>query len=71
MRTLIDITGSQVEALEEIARTEKRSRAAVIRAAIDDYVSRHRQAQNGDAFGLWGQGRVDGVDYQEKARSEW
>jgi len=71
MRTLIDITELQVQALEEIARTEKLSRAAVIRAAIDDYVQRRRRVEIDDAFGLWGEGGTDGLTYQEKVRSEW
>ncbi|CAN7280345.1 ribbon-helix-helix protein, CopG family [Pararhizobium sp. LjRoot238] len=71
MRTLIDITERQVQALEDIAKAEKLSRAAVIRAAIDDYVLRHRRAEGDNAFGLWGEHAVDGLEYQEKVRSEW
>jgi predicted transcriptional regulator len=71
MRTLIDITDLQVQALEEIAKTENLSRAAVIRAAIDDYVQRRRRVEIDDAFGLWGAGGMDGLTYQEKVRSEW
>lgn len=71
MKTLIDIAEPQIKALEEIARTENRSRAAVIRAAIDDYLSRRANHNNGDAFGLWGDRKIDGLDYQEKIRSEW
>lgn len=71
MRTLIDITELQVQALEEIAKTEKLSRAAVIRAAIDDYVQRRRRVDINDAFGLWGESGVDGLTYQDKVRSEW
>ncbi len=71
MRTLIDITELQVQALEEIARKEKLSRAAVIRAAVDDYIQRRRRVEIDDAFGLWGDGGIDGLSYQEKVRSEW
>ncbi|WP_426231452.1 CopG family transcriptional regulator [Pararhizobium sp. DWP3-4] len=71
MRTLIDITELQVQALEDIARTEKLSRAAVIRAAIDDYIQRRQRIDINDAFGLWGESAVDGLSYQEKVRSEW
>lgn len=71
MRTLIDITELQVQALEDIAKTEKLSRAAVIRAAIDDYVFRRRRVDGGDAFGLWGRSAIDGLSYQENVRSEW
>ncbi len=71
MRTLIDITELQVQALEDIARAEKLSRAAVIRAAIDEYVQRRHRVDISDAFGLWGKGGMDGLSYQEKVRSEW
>jgi hypothetical protein len=30
-----------------------------------------RDNQEGDAFGLWGKRKVDGLAYQEKARREW
>ena len=71
MRALIDMTDAQVEALDTIARRERQSRAALIRAAIDDYLDRHHREQVEDGFGLWGQRKVDGLAYQEKARSEW
>ncbi|WP_349436514.1 CopG family transcriptional regulator [Pararhizobium sp. A13] len=71
MRTLIDITERQVQALEDIAKSKKLSRAAVVRAAIDDYVRRHRRIENDNAFGLWGGDGMDGLEYQEKVRSEW
>ncbi|MBP1858784.1 ribbon-helix-helix protein, CopG family [Rhizobium herbae] len=68
---MIDITELQVQALEDIAKAEKLSRAAVIRAAIDEYVLRRNRAETNEAFGLWGDGGMDGLSYQEKARSEW
>jgi metal-responsive CopG/Arc/MetJ family transcriptional regulator len=71
MRALIDMTDAQVEALDAIARRERQSRAALIRAAIDGYLDRHHREQVEDGFGLWGQRKVDGLAYQEKARREW
>ncbi len=71
MRALIDINDAQVEALDALAKRMRRSRAALIRAAIDDYLDRHRREQVGDGFGLWGKRKVDGLDYQEKVRREW
>ena len=71
MRTLIDLGDGQIRALDELSKKEKRSRAALIRQAIDDYLrSRHNQ-QESDAFGLWGKRKVDGLAYQEKVRGEW
>lgn len=55
MRTLIDLTDRQGAALDELAKSEKRSRAALIRQAIDDYLDKRRSKQEIDAFGLWGE----------------
>lgn len=71
MRTLVDIGDPQLRALDELSRKEDRSRAALIREAIDDYLARRRHKQVKDAFGLWGSRRIDGLAYQEQARAEW
>jgi hypothetical protein len=71
MRTLVDLGDTQLQALDELSRKEKRSRAALIRQAIDDYLAKRRDTQEGDAFGLWGKRKVDGLAYQEKVRGEW
>jgi predicted transcriptional regulator len=71
MRTLVDLGDAQVQALDELAHKEKRSRAAVIRQAIDEYLVRHRRLDELDAFGLWGERKVDGLAYQEQVRGEW
>ena len=54
-----------------MAAIEKRSRAALIRQAIDDYLAKKPGNQEDDAFGLWGKRKVDGLVYQEKVRREW
>jgi metal-responsive CopG/Arc/MetJ family transcriptional regulator len=71
MRTLVDIPKAQLEALAEIGARRKLSRAAVIREAIAVYLGQHRRPGRTDAFGLWGQRKVDGLAYQEKMRGEW
>jgi predicted transcriptional regulator len=71
MRALIDMNEAQVEALDTLAKRVRQSRAALIRAAIDDYLDRHHREQVEDGFGLWGKHKVDGLAYQEKVRSEW
>jgi metal-responsive CopG/Arc/MetJ family transcriptional regulator len=71
MRTLIDLRDTQIHALDELSKQEKRSRAALIRQAIDDYLARWRSQRVGDAFGLWGKRKVDGLAYQKKVRGEW
>jgi len=71
MRTLVDLGDAQVQALDELSKKEKRPRAALIRQAIDDYLRKRREEQEGDAFGLWGKRKVDGLAFQKKVRSEW
>jgi metal-responsive CopG/Arc/MetJ family transcriptional regulator len=71
MRTLVDLGDTQIQALDELSKKQKRSRAALIRQAIDDYLGRHRGKRESDAFGLWGKRKVDGLAYQEKVRGEW
>ena len=71
MRTLVDLGDAQLKALDELSKKEKRSRAALIRRAIDDYLAKQSDKQEGDAFGLWGKRKVNGLAYQEKVRSEW
>jgi metal-responsive CopG/Arc/MetJ family transcriptional regulator len=71
MRTLVDLGDDQLKALDELSRKEKLSRATLIRRAIDDYLAKQFEKQEGDALGLWGKRKVDGLTYQEKARREW
>lgn len=71
MRTLVDLSDRQMAALDELAKSEERSRAALIRQAIDDYLAKRRSQQESDAFGLWGERKVDGLTYQKKVRAEW
>jgi predicted transcriptional regulator len=70
VRTLVDIGDQQIKALDELARRENKSRAALIRAAIDDFLANHRAKQVADAFGLWGDRKTDGLAYQEEIRGE-
>ena len=71
MRTLVDLGAAQIQALDDLSKKEKRSRAALIRQAIDDYLGKRRDRQESDAFGLWGKRKVDGLAHQEKVRGEW
>ena len=71
MRTLVDLGDTRIRALDELSKKQKRSRAALIRQAIDDYLGKHRGEQESGAFGLWGKRKVDGLAYQEKVRGEW
>jgi metal-responsive CopG/Arc/MetJ family transcriptional regulator len=69
-RILVDLPDRHVEVLGEIAAAEAVPRAEIIRKAVAAYVERHQPVQ-ASAFGIWKKRAVDGLDYQEKARSEW
>jgi predicted transcriptional regulator len=71
MRTLVDLVDSQVRALDRLARRQDRSRASLIREAVDDYIRRHCAESDAEAFGLWGEEGTDGLEFQERARREW
>jgi metal-responsive CopG/Arc/MetJ family transcriptional regulator len=71
MRTLVDIGEAELPELEKMAKEDKRSRAALIRQAIDEFVAKRRSQHQGDAFGLWGERKIDGLAYQAKVRDEW
>jgi predicted transcriptional regulator len=70
MRTLVDIPSDDVKALDAAAERAQKPRAALIREAISDYLARHAVDASEEAFGLW-DGKVDGLAYQRKMRSEW
>jgi metal-responsive CopG/Arc/MetJ family transcriptional regulator len=71
MRTLVDIPDADVAALDELARRRRESRAKVLRAAIGEYLTKHRTMDTSQAFGLWGSDAEDGVEYQRRLRAEW
>ena len=71
MRILVDIAEKQIHALDTLSKGVRRSRAALIRDAVGDYLARQRTQQTSDAFGLWGDRKIDGLAYQEKIRREW
>ncbi len=72
-RFLVDLTEKQKAALERLSAKEKRSRASLVREAIDVLVQSRKKKKTAleAAFGLWGDRAIDGVEYQRKIRSEW
>ncbi|MBN3848883.1 MULTISPECIES: ribbon-helix-helix protein, CopG family [Burkholderiaceae] len=70
-RILIDLPDAQVEELAVLVAAEQRPRAAVIRDAIEAYITQHKRAVGADVFGLWKSRKVDGLEYQQELRSEW
>lgn len=71
MRTIVDIPENMVKTLDEISSFENRSRAALIRDALKSYLSEHYYKENSNAYGIWRDKIVDGVEFQRNLRSEW
>lgn len=71
MRTVIDIPDETVPVLDELAKRENTSRAALIRAAIRLYLASREPQTEDEAFGLWKEHGEDGVDFQQRLREEW
>ena len=71
MRILVDLGDSDIKALDVMSKQGRRSRAALIRDAVGEYLSRRRPKQPTAAFGLWSELGIDGLAYQEKIRAEW
>lgn len=72
MRTIVDLPIEAVEKLDLMRDGSKRSRAALIRDAVDEYLCRHVNSPlDAGAFGLWKDKAIDGVEYQEQLRKEW
>ncbi len=72
-RILADLPEEDVEWLDALAVEQGKSRAALLREAVEAY--RARESQDGIAkyFGLWARhgSQVDGLDYERKVSSDW
>lgn len=71
MRTIIELTDAQVDALDALCRREGVSRAEAIRRAVDAHVRKERESGPDPAFGLWADRRVDGLAFERRLRREW
>ena len=71
MATSVKLNENQVRELDRLARETRKSRASLVQDALSDYLAKHRHRNRDDAFGLWGDQQIDGLQYQEKVRSEW
>lgn len=71
MRTLVDIDDDDLKALNDLAATKNVSRASLIRKAVSAFLEQSSVDDRSQAFGLWGNRKVDGLAYQEEIRGEW
>lgn len=71
MRTIVDIPDKVVETLDHVSTKEHRSRAALIREAVNCYLKDHYVNESTEAYGIWKEDITDGVEYQRNIRKEW
>lgn len=70
MRTIVDIPDETLPRLDQWAKKQDMSRAAVIREAIALYLEKKPESEDA-AFGLWKERKLDGLDVQKSLRDEW
>jgi metal-responsive CopG/Arc/MetJ family transcriptional regulator len=71
LRTLVDIPAEDLELLNSVVKRLDISRAEFVRRAISTSLEPHRNDSGAEAFGIWRDRPVDGLEYQERMREEW
>jgi metal-responsive CopG/Arc/MetJ family transcriptional regulator len=71
MRTLVDLPEADIRALDELGERRRVSRAKIIREAVRVFLTKSASGSADEAFGLWSDRKIDGLDYQRRVRSEW
>ena len=71
VRTVIDVPDQLIKSLDRVSGAERCSRAALIREAIAEFLRKKSGPSAEAAFGLWKDGKTDGLSYQQDLRSEW
>lgn len=72
-RFLVDIPEEDLARLDALAKAEGKSRAALLREAVAEYIAAESKQGFEKYFGLWERhgSQVDGLEYERKLRSEW
>ncbi len=71
LRTLVDIPDEDLKLIAKLTKKRAISRAEFVREAIDVALAPYRRKMEHKAFGLWTDLKEDGIEYQERLRSEW
>ena len=72
-RVLVDVPADDVRKLDEIAKREGKSRAAVLREAVSNYLEANGKEGFEKYFGLWARHgiSIDSHEYDRQRRAEW
>jgi ribbon-helix-helix CopG family protein len=71
MRTIIELPGSQLDALDAWCRREDISRAEAIRRAVAVAIGQQAALGRDRAYGLWRDRGIAGLDWERTIRAEW
>ncbi len=71
MRTIVDLPGDLLEALDAYCVREGTSRAEGVRRAVAGHLKAQRRPAVERAFGLWRDRREDALDIEARLRAEW
>ena len=77
VRTLISLSDQNLKRLDRLARRSKKSRAQLVREAIDLYLKKNDNNRESwkelvrQTAGLWKHKNIDGLEYERKLREEW
>ncbi len=71
MRTIIELTDEQIEALKRYCAREHVSRAEAVRRAVDGIVNDDKERAFKAAFGAWKDNPLDADTHIQQIRAEW
>lgn len=69
MRTIVDLPDDQLNALADLCKTQRISRAEAIRRALADLLARQHRKGRESAFGTWA--KRDSRKLVDRLRREW
>ena len=72
-RILADLPDEDIKWLDQLASEQGKSRAAVLREAVEAYRAESQKEGFEKYFGLWERhgSTVDGLEYERQLRDEW
>ena len=72
-RFLVDVPEEDVIRLDALAKAEGKSRAALLREAVANYIAAESKQGFEKYFGLWERhgSTVDGLEYERELRDQW
>ena len=72
MRTIVEMPPQELRDLTALSREERISRAEAIRRAVGQYLRAWKAAHGAtDAFGVWKNRKVSGLEYEDRVRGKW